>query len=279
MKKTILLVLMTIVFMVTTAFFWQKREENIKHTGKQQFRADIEVVSPAIAKFGTPVKEANSKEGPWIGSKNVGTVDPKNVFVFEDEFITQSSSSTANAETWLCKDGFTNQDDAPAGQAWLTAPSDSLVNAQVNGEAFQLTGGKALQYEARFSITDADKASWFAGLAITDTTILAGVTDAVGFRCPDDTGDIDFCVIMDSNTYCLDTTVNLADDTMVRLGFSSDGAYTGQTITAYVNDTSIAVSSTKAPHNEALTPSFEFEVTDSAADAMKQDYVKVQQER
>ena len=105
------------------------------------------------------------------------------------------------------------------------------------------------------------------------------MTDAIGFRCPDDTGDIDFCVIMDSNTYCLDTGVDLTDNTAYRLGFSASGAYTTQTVTAYINDTAVAVPSTLVPHNEALTPSFEYEVTDTTADNMKPDYVRVQQAR
>ncbi len=281
-KKSLIIAGIMVVFMVSisTAFYWNDVEkENIKHKGKHQFEGDVKLTSGSTLTITDPLKEANSKEGPWIGSMNVGTVDPKNVYVFEDEFMSQSGNQTADDQVWLVTDGFSGQDDAPGGEVWLSAPGDSLANAQVNGESFQLTGGAPLQYEARLSITDADKASWFAGLAITDTSVLAAVTDAIGFRCPDDTGDIDFCVIQDGYIDCDDTTVNLADDTMIRLGFSADGAYTDGTVIAYINGTSFSISSTFLPHDEALTPTFELEITDTAADAMKLDYVKVQQAR
>jgi hypothetical protein len=231
--------------------------------------------------FNKPIKEKNSKVGVWRGSANIGTTDPKNVFMFEDEFIGQSSSGTANDSAWLCIDGFTVQDDAPGGEAWLTITAGSLVNAQVNGESFQCTDENKLYFETKVNITDADTASWFIGLAITDTSILAGVSDAIGFNCPDDTGDIDFCVIMDStNVDCTDTGFDLEDGTAVRLAFSGDCSSTNvQSFTAYINDNPVAHSATRSPYNEALTPSYEFEITDSSTDVIEVDYIKIIQER
>jgi hypothetical protein len=146
---------------------------------------------------------------------------------------------------------------------------------QVNGESFQLTDETRLYYETRVEFTDIDKMSWFVGLAITDQDILGAITDAIGFKCPDNTGDIDFCVYQDSYEDCQDTGFDLEDNTMVRLAFSTDGSYTTQTIMAYINDNPLGISSTFTPHDEALTPSYEIAVTDTASDAIKIDYIKI----
>lgn len=232
--------------------------------------------------FLKPVKERDSKTGVWKDAPNVGLVDPVGLFYFFDEFLTTSSSATADAEDWLSVHGATLQDDQPGGEIWL----DSLVagdvnNMQLNGESFQITGENKIWYETRFAVDRAATSNWFVGLAVIDQSILAGCTDRVGFEDDDDDGSIDFIVERNNQEYTLDTGFDMSVSTMTRLGFVIDNSatHTGN-IMAFVNDNVIAISSTAIPFDEVLTPSFETQIPTGGAFGMLQiDYVKILQER
>ena len=124
--------------------------------------------------------------------------------------------------------------------------------------------------------TDVSEFDWFVGLAITDTTPLAGMTDAIGFRCDDSTGDIDYLAEKDSSETTADSTKDLADATFVTLRFEVIG---NTRVNYYVDGNRVASITTNIPDDEALTPTIEIRNDGAAANTMTVDYVYVMQER
>ena len=119
-------------------------------------------------------------------------------------------------------------DDGVGGLLTLTTndADDDSIEMQMNGEAWQLASGKDVVFEVRMKGADVSEFDWFVGLAITDTTVMGGVTDRIGFECPDSTGDIDAISEKDSTQTTTDSTKNLADDTFVVLRFETSGTGT-----------------------------------------------------
>lgn len=74
-----------------------------------------------------------------------------------------------------------------------TAENDG-VNAQALGENFHLgaAGIRALYFGARFKISDATQSDFFIGLCDTDTDILGGADDSIGFRKADGSTAVSF---------------------------------------------------------------------------------------
>jgi len=109
-----------------------------------------------------------------------------------------------------------------------------------------------------------DKQDLFVGLAISDTSILAGVTDSVGFRNDHD-GNLDALVNQDSTASATDTGIDLADGTLAtfsttskRLAFYWDGA--GK-VEFYIDDVLVVTKTDDAstiviPDDEALSPAY-----------------------
>src|SRR3990167_4401864 len=74
--------------------------------------------------------------------------------------------------------------DGAGGIARITTDAfeNDGINAQAIGEAFKLASGNVLYFGARAKISEATELDFFLGLAITDTDILGGVTDRIGFE-------------------------------------------------------------------------------------------------
>ena len=228
----------------------------------------------------------------WQDCPNVALVDPSYAYVYFEDFIACGGvgsivSETENQAPWLATlvdGGSANAevlkiaDDQPGGVFVCTTnpAANDLNNLQLNGEMFKLASGKNLWFETKIKIVDVDKTDWFIGLAITDTTILAGTTDSIGFRCPDHTGDIDYVCEKDSTETAADTGANLSDNTWVRLGFKFDGI---NRVTFFVDGVPKAIVSTNIPDDEALTPSFEVRTSEASAHTMYVDYIKIVQFR
>jgi hypothetical protein len=259
-------------------------------------------------KLGT-LLEAISADGGMAGAVlNVYAADSlqgaRAVAEYMEEWVTGSKedghkiSTTADKGDWLLTivDGDTDNgavanvaEDAPGGILTLTTndkTSDSN-ELQLNGESFKLAVGKQLYFECSLAIDDVDKADWFVGLAITDTTVLTACTDLVGFGCDHD-GNIDAEVRQDSTASRTDTTSDLTDGTLatfatkkVKLGFHWDGV---DTVKFYV-DGVLKVTKTDngatvlIPDDEALTPTICLKTTAGQVVNGWVDYVYVAQER
>jgi len=267
MSKKIITIIIAFIFTMISmvmAFQWEDESGNIHHKGKH--------------KFDKPIIEKDSKLGPWKDSPNIGSVDPKNYFCFEDDFLYDSTGQIADADVWLTTMGATIQDDAMGGQIWLGAISSSVDNMQVNGESFKLESGKPIWFETKFKLTDIDKDKWFVGFSVADTAIIASLVDGIGFGSLDNTGDIDLIIRKNSMGPTIDTGYNLTDATAVRLGFMWDGS--NSKISTYINDViyDYTVTGDYIPNDEALTPSVEVNIG-AIANVIKLDYIKVIQER
>jgi len=214
---------------------------------------------------------------------------------FEDGSLV---SETADKADWLqtLVDGDSDGgdvtaivDDGPGGILVITTndkTSDSQ-ELQLNGESFKLAVGKTLYFETRIAIDDVDKADWFVGLAITDTTVMTAVSDRVGFECLHD-GNVDALVEQDSTQSLSDTTSDIADGTLatfatksIKLAFFWDGVdsvffYVDGVlkITKTDNGTTIVI-----PDDEAVTPTICVKTTAAQVVNAWIDYVAVVAER
>lgn len=196
-------------------------------------------------------------------------------------------SETANLGQWLV----TVIDDDSAGDyaiicddsatgGWLkfTVASDiiDVLSMQLNGEAFKMGTGKTMIFEIRVKFTDVDDCDWFVGLAATDTAILTGVADKIGFECPDATGDIDAVTENSTNQTTTDTTVDLVNDTWVTLRFEVKG--TGKA-RFYVDGALKATHTANLPNDVYLTPSVELGSASEGVESIYIDYILVWLER
>lgn len=118
----------------------------------------------------------------------------------------------------------------------------------------------AAEYPTYFGIclqiNDVDQTDFFAGVAVTDTAILGGVTDSLGFRSVDETGLVNFLLEKDS-VESITAVTTMTDATDVTLEFF----YWGSNISAYVDGalvTTIADSDASFPDDMLMRLSFEF---------------------
>lgn len=156
-----------------------------------------------------------------------------------------------------------------AGYVWelLTdnAENDG-ISLQLNGESFELTSDQDLYCGMEFEINDVTQTDFFFGLAITDTAILGGVTDRIGFESLDGSTDLKFMLEKDSTETLSSSLHTLANDTLVFVEFYWDG--TG--VEAFVDGASVATPAvTNLPNDEALRLSMEFLTGEATANTMK----------
>lgn len=129
-------------------------------------------------------------------------------------------------------------------------------NYQLLGESFELTSDQILYFGA-FGVqaSDITESDTFIGLSITDTTILGGATDSIGFRNVDATADLTFVIEKDSTETITTGLATLVAATNVDLEFYFDGT----NIEVFVNGVSVATPAvTNLPDNEGLTISWAF---------------------
>ncbi len=163
--------------------------------------------------------------------------------------------------------------DAVGGALLLTtddAENDG-ISLQLDGEAFELTSDQRLVYfGVKLQISDATQSDFLAGLCITDTTLLGGMTDGVYFRKVD--GSTSVAVVTEKDSTETETTAVLtaADATDMTLELYFDGS----SVEFFVNGASVATHATNIPDDEALTPSIEFLTGAAAAKTMQIDWVR-----
>lgn len=157
--------------------------------------------------------------------------------------------------------------DGSGGIARITtddAENDG-INAQLIGEAYELTADQHLYFGAfGVKISDATQSDLFLGLAITDTDILGGVTDRIGFEKLDGSTDLKFMVEKDSTE-----TLSAAVHTVVAAtGFDIEFYWNGEQsiLEAFVNGVSVATPAiTNLPNDEFLRVSWQFLAGTTAA--------------
>lgn len=140
------------------------------------------------------------------------------------------------------------------------------VNLQAIGEAFDLASGNYTYFGINFQTNDADQVDILAGLCITDTALLGGMTDGIYFESLDGSTDINFVLEKDSTeTTSASAVGTLADATNVTLEFLFDGT----NVDAFVNGTlQTRLATTNLPDDEQLTPSIHFLTGEAVANTM-----------
>lgn len=152
------------------------------------------------------------------------------------------------------------------------AAENDGANLQLGGESFKFEAGKPLYFGMRLQgINDVDQTDFFFGLAITDTDILGGVTDRIGFESLDGTAALSFCVEKDSTETTVSAIGTLADDTAMVMEFYWDGAG----LEVFVDGVSVATPAvTNLPNDEELRISFQFLTGETTANTCAIDWVR-----
>lgn len=163
--------------------------------------------------------------------------------------------------------------DASGGLGRITTAADDNDggNFQLLGEAFELTSDQEL-YCGFFGVTisDATQSDFFLGLAVTDTDILGGVTDRIGFQSVDASAAVTFPVEKDSTETNFDPSSTMSDATAVDLEFYYDGSG----LEIFIDGASGGNPAvTNLPDNEALRLTIQFLNGASGAETMDIDRI------
>ena len=208
-------------------------------------------------------------------------------------------SEYADRGSWLVTvvDGDSDQDEsltiadsggAGAGGGWLIAnatdaASDSL-NVQMNGESIACVTNNDIWFWARYEVEDVSEDTTFVGCTVADTDIIgSNGDDFFGFMQVEGTNlffvmakngavtSNDVCAIADIDTDLGDSAVELA----VHYDASASTAY------VYADGTLSATyaATTNFPNDEALSPAFAIDSTDTGGDFIRIDYIKASAQR
>lgn len=199
-------------------------------------------------------------------------------------------SATANDCAWLLTltDGGSDAgeviavaDDEPGGVLTLTtndADNDS-IELQHNGETWKVAADKDMIFECRVKVADADSTDWFIGLATTDTTVLDGTTERIGFGSNglDAANASIYTFCEDASTETSDDTgKDLVDDTFVVLSFL---VRSNERVKFFVDGEYVAQSTTNIPTGDAVTLTVCVQNDSAAVHTMEVDYIYCAQER
>jgi hypothetical protein len=198
----------------------------------------------------------------WYDAFGVGVIK------YIQEFVSLPADDTTTDPTeWLetvveAGAGTSNAivSDTAGGALVITtaANEDDGWSMQLGGAAGE-TISFASDYPAYFEITfqgnDVDQSDYFFGVAVTDTALLGGVTDAIYFRSVDASAVLNF-VIEKNSVESTTAATTLTDATDVTASFYFDG----ENIIAAINDVqvvSIARTDASFPNDELMRLSVE----------------------
>lgn len=189
---------------------------------------------------------------------------------FDDEWTITRVEAGAGESTITRIDGI-------GGYARITtdANENDGINAQLIGEAFELTSDQFLYFGAfGILLSDATQSDFFLGLAITDTDILGGVTDRIGFEKLDGATDLKAMLEKDSTETLSASLATLVDATAFDIEFFWDGP--NNRVEFFVNGASASVPAvTNLPNDEALRLSWHFLAGAAAVKTMDIDRLTV----
>ena len=167
--------------------------------------------------------------------------------------------------------------DGSGGYLRITtdAAENDGINAQLVNESFKFKTTNYLYFGAfGVAISDVTQSDFFLGLAITDTDILGGVTDRVGFESLDGATALKAMLEKDSTETLSASLATLVDATAVDLEFFWDGP--NSRIEFFVNGASASVPAvTNLPDDEDLRLTWQFLTGAAAAKTMDVDRVTI----
>jgi hypothetical protein len=144
---------------------------------------------------------------------------------------------------------------------------------QALGECFNLAGAgiRALYFGARFKISDATQSDFFIGLCDTDTDILGGADDSIGFRKVDGSTAVSF--VTEKGTSETTLAAFTADTAYHVVEFYYDAI--GLSLEVFVDGVSLGtVALTNLPDEEQRV-SIHFLAGEAVAKTMTVDWVNV----
>lgn len=152
------------------------------------------------------------------------------------------------------------------GSVVTAANENDGWSGQLSGSSFELTSDQNFYFGCEFEINDVTQTDFFMGLAVTDTAILGGVADRIGFQSLDGSTDMKFLVEKSSTETLGSSLLTLADDTLAYLEFYWDGSG----IEVFVNGASAETpATTNMPDDVALRLSLEVLTGEAVAQTMK----------
>lgn len=165
--------------------------------------------------------------------------------------------------------------DGVGGVLLLTndANDNDGVNIQLFGESFKLTAGNRLYFGIRASISEATQSDFFFGLAITDTDILGGVTDRIGFEKLDGATAIKGMLEKDS-TETLSASLATANTSLHTYEFYLDA---DGTVEFFIDGVSVSKPTTLSnlPNDEELRVTVQFLNGDGNSRTAQIDWIRV----
>lgn len=146
------------------------------------------------------------------------------------------------------------------------------VSLQLKGEAFDLATNNLVYFGINFQVNDATQSDFLAGLCITDTTLLGGMTDGIYFECLDGSTDINFVLEKDSTETTSAAAVGtLADATDITLEFFFDGTYADCWVDGVLQT---RLATTNLPNDEQLTVSLEYLTGEAVANTCTVNWMR-----
>lgn len=148
----------------------------------------------------------------------------------------------------------------------ITAANDNDGwSGQLSGDSFELTSDQDFYFGCEFKLNDVTQSDFFMGLAVTDTAILGGVADRIGFQSLDAAADLKFMLEKSTTETLSASLATLVDATVVFVEFYWDGSG----IEVFVNGSSVETPAvTNLPNDVALRLSLELLTGEAVAQTM-----------
>ncbi len=218
------------------------------------------------------------------GSKafHTGLMDPRNWFHVYEDFQGYTAGEWTLSENGNAG-GTATLPDLVNGILLLTgvhvADNDDL-QIQAKNDTLLCAANKPLWFEARVAASLVADTAMFIGAVVTDTSILAGWQDGVGFYKEDGAGDasLDFVSDADATPTTVAGVHTLVNNTFVNLAFGWDGT---SLLMPFVNGTKGTAITTNINDDVPMAIAFMLAVDDGAhpEPTMSIDYYDVWQLR
>lgn len=213
-------------------------------------------------------------------AKRVVSMVGPDVFGYDDDFVNGPAADADFDNRWTV-----TRVEAGAGESTMTradvaggvlrittdANENDGINAQLLGESFKLSSGVTVYFGIRMKIDDATQSDFFAGLSITDTDILGGVTDRIGFEKLDGVTAVKGMLEKDS-TETLTGTLSTLDTSyhIYEFYLAADG-----TVEMFVDGVSVASpATTNLPNDEELRVTVQVLAGSAAARTCDIDWIR-----
>lgn len=207
-----------------------------------------------------------------------------NVVKYIDDFTSGPGIDAAFDNNWTvtrveagASESTVTRTDGSGGFLLLTTDTNENdgINMQLIGESYELTADQQLYFGAfGITINDVTQTDFFIGLAITDTDILGGVTDRIGFESLDGSAAVGFMVEKDSTETKSSSLATIVDATPFDLEFYWDGGRSE--LMVFIDGSEVtAPAITNLPNDEALRLTMRFLTGEAGAQTMSIDRISV----